>query len=216
MIERRALLEKGLPGLSLPDEPTEGDAIAALADAPRVMLTPQTDDGDEAVRWFEEFERIGLDGVIAKPADVLYVPGERVMVKVKHRRTADCVVGGYRLSKAGDGIGSLLLGLYDDAGVLHYVGHTSSFKAARRRELLDELKPLEGGTSFIGGRAPGGPSRWSGGKDVSWVSLEPTLVCEVSFDYMQGARFRHAARFLHWRPEKPPLECGFDQLPRFR
>jgi ATP-dependent DNA ligase len=216
MTARRSRLEKALEGFALPDEPTEKDAVAALADAPRVMLTPQTDDADEADRWFEEFERIGLDGVIAKPADLLYVPGERVMVKVKHRRTADCVIGGYRLSKAGDGIGSLLLGLYDDGGVLHYVGHTSSFKAAQRRELLAELKPLEGGTSFGGGRAPGGQSRWTGGKDVSWVQLEPKLVCEVSFDYMQGARFRHAARFVRWRPEKPPRECGFDQLPRFR
>jgi ATP-dependent DNA ligase len=216
MTERRSLLEKALEGFALPEEPTEKDAIAALADAPRVMLTPQTDDADEADRWFEEFERIGLDGVIAKPADLLYVPGERVMVKVKHRRTADCVIGGYRLSKAGDGIGSLLLGLYDDSGVLHYVGHTSSFKAAQRRELLAELKPLEGGTSFVGGRAPGGPSRWTGDKDVSWVPLEPSLVCEVSFDYMQGARFRHAARFVRWRPEKPPRDCSFGQLPRFR
>ena len=214
LAERRTRLEAAMPRASaIPSDATKRIAIDALFPGPRIALTPQTADADEAARWFEVFEEIGLDGVIAKRDDLLYVPGERVMVKVKHRRTADCVVGGYRLSKAGDGVGSLLLGLYQD-GVLHYVGHTSSFKAAQRRELLAELKELEGGTSFGGGRTPGGPSRWTGGRDVSWVPLEPSLVCEVSFDHMQGDRFRHAARFLRWRPEKRPQDCGFDQLPR--
>ena len=214
---RRKLLEEAMKKAnSLPDKPTKRDAIAAMYPGPKIALTPQTDDGDEAARWFDLFEEIGLDGVIAKRNDLLYVPGERVMVKVKHHRTADCVVGGYRLSKAGDGVGSLLLGLYDDAGVLHYVGHTSSFKTQERRDLLARLRELEGGASFGSGGTPGGPSRWTAGKDVSWVPLEPSLVCEVSFDFMQGDRFRHASRFLRWRPEKPPEDCGFDQLPRRR
>ncbi|HYP22392.1 MAG TPA: ATP-dependent DNA ligase, partial [Actinomycetota bacterium] len=110
------------------------------------------------------------------------------------------------------GVGSLLLGLYSADGVLHNVGHTSSFKAAERRALLEELKPLEGGTSFVGGRAPGGPSRWTGANEKTWVPLEPSLVCEVSFDHMQGERFRHAATFVRWRPEKEPRDCDFVQL----
>ena len=195
---------------------------AALQDAPpadpsrirpcKVFVTPQTADPDEAVVWFDAYEAMGLDGVIAKQSSIVYSPGQRTMVKVKHKRTADCVVGGYRLSKSGDGVGSLLLGLYDERGVLHYVGHTSSFKAAERRALLEELKPLEGGTSFVGGRAPGGPSRWTGATEKTWVPLEPSLVCEVSFDHMQGERFRHAATFVRWRPEKKPEDCDFVQL----
>jgi len=134
------------------------------------------------------------------------------MVKVKHLRDADCVVGGYRLSKTGDGVGSLLLGLYSDDGVLHYVGHTSSFKAPERRALLEQLRELEGGQSFGEGRTPGGPSRWSAGRDTSWVSVDPVLVCEVAYERLQSGRFRHSARFLRWRPDKPPAECTFDQL----
>ena len=194
---------------------TNKDVITALHPGPRVVLTPNTDDAELCARWFDEWEAIGLDGVIAKRLDLPYVPKERVMVKVKHRRTADCVVGGYRLNKTGDGIGSLLLGLYQD-GVLHYVGHTSSFKAAQKRELLAELKRYEGGESFGGGRTPGGLSRWSSGKDATWVPLEPVLVCEVSYDFLQGDRFRHAATFVRWRDDKPPEECLFDQLPRRR
>jgi ATP-dependent DNA ligase len=178
----------------------------------QVFLTPQTADPDEATIWFKGFEDLGLDGIVAKRADLHYVAGERVMLKIKHLRTADCVVGGYRLSKGGDGVGSLLLGLYDEDGTLHYIGHTSSFKAKERRELLEELKPLEGGSSFGSGRTPGGPSRWSGGKETEWVSLEPVLVCEVSYDHLQGDRFRHAARLLRWRQDKPPQECTFEQL----
>lgn len=178
----------------------------------RCFVTPQTADPAEAASWFERFEGAGLDGVVAKRADGRYVEGERVMVKVKHLRTADCVVGGYRLDKHGKSLGSLLLGLYDSDGVLHFVGHTSSFNAAQRREVLAKLRAFEGGESFAGGRAPGGPSRWSRDRDLSWVPLEPRLVCEVAFDHLQGYRFRHATRFLRWRPDKDPKECVFDQL----
>lgn len=184
---------------------------ACVKEGSRVFLTPQTADHEEAATWFERFEGAGLDGVVAKGSDLRYLPGERVMVKVKHSRTADCVVGGYRLSKSGDGIGSLLLGLHRD-GVLHHVGHTSSFTATQRREMLEALRPLEGEDSFGEGRTPGGPSRWTQGRDMSWFSLEPRLVCEVAFDHLQGARFRHATRFLRWRPDKDPEECTFDQL----
>lgn len=176
-----------------------------------VMVTPQTDDAKKAAKWFDQFEGAGLDGIIAKKSDLLYVPGQRVMVKVKHLRTADCVVGGYRLSKDGKGIGSLLLGLYGD-GNLHYVGHTSSFKAKEKREILEMLKPLEGGPSFGGGRAPGGISRWTGTKDPAWTAVKPKLVCEVAFDHMQGERFRHGATFQRWRSDKAPKDCTFDQL----
>ena len=164
--------------------------------ATQILMTPQSDDPNEAAVWLDTLEVIGLDGIIAKRRQTPYVPGERVMVKVKQRKTADCVVGGYRLSKSGDGIGSLLLGLYDDAHVLHFVGHTSSFKAAERRSLLELVRPLEGWQSFVGGRAPGGPSRWNAGRELNWVALEPRLVCEVSYDKMQGDRFRHASTFL--------------------
>lgn len=181
--------------------------------ASQVLLTPQTLEHDDAEAWFDALEKVGLDGVIAKRHDLRYCPGDRVMVKVKQLRTADCVVGGFRLSKSQDGIGSLLLGLYDDEGVLHYVGHTSSFKAAERRELLAELRRLEG-DSFGAGRAPGGPSRWRREQEAAWVSVRPERVCEVSFDKMQGDRFRHAARFLRWRPDRKPRSCTFDQLPR--
>ena len=134
------------------------------------------------------------------------------MVKVKHGRTADCVVGGYRAGKAEDTVGALLLGMYDDQGVLHHVGHTSSFKAKEKKELVDKLKPYEGGTSFGEGRTPGGPSRWSGTKDLSWTPLRPELVVEVKFDYLQGDRFRHGATFLRWRTDKNPTDCKYDQL----
>jgi len=177
-----------------------------------VYLTPQTDRLEEAVRWFEAFESIGLEGIVAKRAGDAYLPGKRAMVKVKHKRTVDCVVGGYKLGKTGDGIGALLLGLYDEAGVLHYVGHTSSFKAKERRELLAQLKPLEGDGAFGEGRSPGGQSRWSGAREQAWVSVRPELVCEVSFDRMQGDRFRHAATFMRWRTDKAPMECTIDQV----
>ncbi len=178
----------------------------------QVYLTPQTDRHEESLRWFDAFESIGLEGIVAKRAGDPYLSGKRAMVKVKHKRTADCVVGGFRLGKTGDGIGALLLGLYDRAGVLHYVGHTSSFKAKERRELLAQLRPLEGGGSFGEGRSPGGLSRWSGTRDQAWMSVRPELVCEVSFDRMQGDRFRHAATFLRWRTDKAPSECTIDQV----
>jgi ATP-dependent DNA ligase len=153
-----------------------------------------------------------LDGIVAKRADGRYVEGERVMVKVKHLRTADCVVGGYRMDKHGKTLGSLLLGLYDDAATMHFVGHTSSFNAAAKREVLAKLEPLRGEGAFGDGRMPGGPSRWTGERELAWISVRPEIVCEVSFDHLQGPRFRHAARFLRWRPDKDPAECTFDQL----
>ncbi len=177
----------------------------------QVLMTPQTGSARVAARWFERFEGAGLDGIIAKSGDLPYVAGERVMVKVKHERTADCVVGGFRRHKDG-GVGSLLLGLYDDDGVLQHVGHTSAFTVKMRRQLEEELKPLEGGQSFGEGRAPGGPSRWSRGRDMSWIPVSPVRVCEVKFDHLQGERFRHAARFLRWRPDKSPEACDFAQL----
>lgn len=176
-----------------------------------ILVTPQTDDPDLARRWFEGLEAWGLDGLIAKRTGTPYSPGKRTMVKLKHKRTADCVVGGYRLNKTGDGVGSLLLGVYRGK-TLHYVGHTSSFKAAERRSLLRQLQPLRADGGFGDGRTPGGPSRWTGGRDTAWVSLEPRLVCEVAYDHMQGDRLRHAATFIRWRDDKPPEECTFDQL----
>jgi ATP-dependent DNA ligase len=149
--------------------------------------------------------------VVAKRIELPYFEDERVMVKVKHRRTCECVVGGFRAGKTG-GVGSLLLGLYDDAGVLQYVGSTSAFKAKERRELLALVEPLVGGESFGEGRAPGGPSRWNRGKETAWTAVTPTLVCEVAFDHLQGDRFRHAAQFLKWRADKAPRECTFAQL----
>jgi ATP-dependent DNA ligase len=201
------------------DRDLEQRVMDALQPSPLIALTPQTDDASVAEFWFEVFEGAGLDGVIAKKAEQVYSPGQRVMLKIKHHRTADCVVAGYRMNKTNDGIGSLLLGLYDEDDNLHYVGHTSSFKAAERKKLLEEMKPYEGGESFGGGRAPGGPSRWTGmtGRDTSFVPLRPELVCEVHYEHLQSGRFRHAARFLRWRPDKSPTECRFDQiLPRGR
>jgi ATP-dependent DNA ligase len=177
-----------------------------------VGITPQTDDVEEASSWFERYEGAGLDGVIAKDRASTYQAGVRGWVKVKHLRTVDCVVGGYRSAVRGGGIGSLLLGLYGDDGVLHHVGHTSSFNAAERREIFDRLQPLTGGDSFGHGRTPGGPSRWARSADAAWTAVTPSLVCEVSFDHLQGDRFRHAARFLRWRPDKEPRECTYEQL----
>lgn len=175
------------------------------------FLTPQTRDTQLAAEWFEQFEGAGLDGIIAKQTHLLYHSGERVMFKIKHERTADCVIGGYRLSKQGDSVGSLLLGLYDSEGTLHFAGHTSAFKTAERKAVLAKLKPLEG-SSFGDGRTPGGPSRWNQGRDLSWIQVKPELVCEVAFDHLQGDRFRHGTRLMRWRPDKDPLECTYDQL----
>lgn len=187
----------------------------SLGKSPSIHLTPQTADPDEAASWFVRYEGAGCDGVVAKQVGQVYAPGKRTMVKIKHARTVDCVVGGYRDSKdsaVGTGIGSLLLGLYDDQGTFHFVGHTSSFTVEQRRELFEKLQPLVEDTSFGDGRTPGAPSRWSSGKDLSWTPVRPELVCEVAFERLQGQRFRHAARLLRWRMDKDPGECDFAQL----
>jgi len=197
--------------------------LLKLVEAP-VFLTPMSEDRAVALDWLERFEGAGLDGVIAKPASAPYRPGKRAMIKVKHVRTADCVVAGFRWHKLGEGlIGSLLLGLYDDQGVLQHVGVTSSFTMNMRRDLARQLAPLRANAmsrhpwrrwaeGAVAGRMPGGPSRWSAGKDLSWEPLRPTRVCEVRYDHMQGGRFRHATLFLRWRGDKRPKDCGYDQL----
>ena len=223
--DRRARLEQALAGV-----------------APPIHLTPMTRDRSVATEWLSRFEGAGLDGVIAKPELGVYEPGKRAMIKIKHARTADCVVGGFRWHKAGknERIGSLLLGLYDDRGKLHHVGVTSSFTMAMRKQLVEELAPLRehalenhpwrewaefageqsagaGEQSAVAGRRemtrmPGGQSRWSAGKDLSWEPLRVERVCEVKYDHMQGDRFRHAAVFQRWRPDKSPKDCRYDQL----
>jgi ATP-dependent DNA ligase len=206
--ERRALLEK-----------------LGKKFKPPVYVTPLTTDAKLAGEWFDHFEGAGLDGVVVKRSDQPYREDERTMVKVKHQRTADCVVAGFRWHKSGGVIGSLLLGLYDEAGTLHHVGVAGAFTMARRKELVDELAPyrdnaLEGhpwqswasAVDEAGGRMPGGLSRWSQGKDMSWEPLRPELVCEVAYEHMQGSRFRHAAHFQRWRPDRDPASCTYDQL----
>jgi len=206
------------------DRRTRLETVLATSKPP-LHLTPVTRSHEVAVDWLARFEGAGLDGVIAKYAGAPYEPGKRAMLKIKHARTADCVVAGFRWHKMGKGVvGSLLLGLYDERGRLHHVGVTSSFTMARRRELLRELEPLRkaaldehpwrdwataGETTT---RMPGGQSRWSQGKDLSWEPVRPERVCEVKYDHMQGNRFRHAAVFVRWRPDKPPFECRYDQL----
>ena len=207
-IERRAALERALAGVK-----------------PPVHVTPATRDRSVAADWFERFEGAGLDGVIAKPEQQPYSPGKRAMFKIKHARTADCVVAGFRWHKSGrDAVGSLLLGLYDDKGTLHHIGVTSSFTMAARKALVTELEPLRkdalkkhpwrewADAEASGQRMPGGHSRWSAGKDLSWEPLRIARVCEVKYDHLQGDRFRHAATFLRWRPDKPPDACRYDQL----
>lgn len=213
---RRAALEEVLAGAAAP-----------------VHLTPATADRAVAAEWFDRFEGAGLDGVVVKGVDQVYREGQRVMVKVKHERSADCVVAGFRWHKSGGVVGSLLLGLYDGGGgssgaggspgTLHHVGVTASFTAARRAELVDELAPyrmasLEGhpwagwAAAEAGGRRPGSPSRWNAGKDLGWEPLRPELVCEVAYDHLQGDRFRHATTFRRWRPDRLPESCRYDQL----
>ena len=193
-------------------EPTP-ERLGELPPGPDLRVTPWTDQLEVAERWFADEAGLGQDGIMAKRIDQPYQPGVRGWVKVKHRSTADCVVGGYRLAKDGDGVGSLLLGLHDDQGRLHYVGHTSSFRAAERRAIREALAPLEGGAGFgEDARSPGGQSRWSVGREAEWVPLDPVLVCEVSFDRVQYGRFRHAATFVRWRDDRTPASCTFDQV----
>jgi ATP-dependent DNA ligase len=213
LAERRALLE------------------GALASAkPPVHLTPATHDRAVAQDWFSRFEGAGLDGVVAKRLESMYEPGKRAMLKVKHARTADCVVAGFRWHKNGPGtmVGSLLLGLYDQAGTLHHVGICSAFSTARRKELVQELAPLrenameehpwrdwaEWSDADVppAKRMPGASSRWNRGKDLSWEPLRIERVSEVAYDHLQGDRFRHATQFVRWRPDKSPRECRYDQL----
>jgi len=215
MSERRALLEQALAGVRAP-----------------VWVTPATHDVEEAQTWFEVYEGAGLDGLIAKPMNITYQPDKRVMFKIKHERTCDCVVAGYRTHKTDDqAIGSLMLGIYDEAGSLSSVGVIGAFPAARRRELFTELQPMV--TTFdghpwnwaedlsqqftaSGARSPrkAEVSRWNNGKDLSFVPLRPELVVEVRYDYMEGTRFRHTAQFVRWRPHREPASCTFDQLER--
>ncbi|MDQ3898143.1 MAG: ATP-dependent DNA ligase, partial [Actinomycetota bacterium] len=215
--ERRATLEKALAEVR-----------------PPVHLTPATADAGVAAEWFDRFEGAGLDGVVAKPVSLPYKEDQRVMLKVKHARTADCVVAGYRVHKDGGGVGSLLLGLYDDEGTLHHVGVASSFSVVRRRELADEIAPYEdhaldghpwaawaeaeaqaaaaGGPNAGHSRMPGGQSRWNAGRNMAWEPLRPELVAEVAFDHLQGDRFRHATQFVRWRPEREARSCTYSQL----
>ena len=210
--ERRRLLEQALAG-----------------SGPPVHLTPMTTDPAVAADWFARFEGAGLDGVVAKGVDLAYVEDKRLMLKVKHDRTADCVVAGFRWHKDGGGVGSLLLGLYDEAGTLHHVGVATSFSVARRTELAAELEPyradaLEGhpwqgwaeaeAGGVDGQRQPGGPSRWNAKKDLSWEPLRIERVAEVGYDALQGDRFRHATKLVRWRPDREPASCTYAQLER--
>ncbi|EGX56408.1 ATP-dependent DNA ligase [Streptomyces zinciresistens K42] len=209
LTDRRALLATALSGVAAP-----------------VHLAPATTDVATARGWFERYEGAGLDGVIAKPLDLPYRPDERAMFKIKHERTADVVVAGYRLHKSGPVVGSLLLGLYDDRGALQHVGVSAAFTMKRRAELIEELEPLRMAdaqghpwaawseeAAHESARLPGAPSRWSGRKDLSWVPLAPERVAEVAYDHMEnGVRFRHTARFRRWRPDRTPDSCTYGQL----
>ncbi len=198
------------------------EKLLAKARTP-IHLTPATQDPDVAADWFSRFEGAGLDGVVAKPSELHYLPDKRAMAKVKHQRTADCVVAGFRTHKDGAGVGSLLLGLYDPAGTLHHVGVASGFSVARRSEFVEELAPYREnamrGHPWAGwaeaqaeGRAPGGTNRWNAGKDMTWEPLRPEAVCEVSYDHLQHDRFRHATSFVRWRPDRDPPSCTYAQL----
>ena len=176
-----------------------------------IYLSPVTRDREVAIGWLKEYRGTGLDGIVAKRLEGVYKPGERAMIKVKEQRTADCVVGGFRWGNDGKRVGSLLLGVYRGK-TLEYIGHTSGFDAAQRQELVGMLEPLRGGTSFEGGRAPGGPSRWSQDRDLAWEPLRPELVCEVAYDRLENGRFRHGVGFVRWRPDKSPKSCTLAQL----
>lgn len=176
-----------------------------------LRLSPATRDRAEAARWLRG-TGAGLDGVVAKLVDAPYTPGSRdAMIKVKPRRTADCVVGGFRYAAAGNVAGSLLLGLYGGDGLLHHVGFTSSFKTAEKAALTKKVEALKGGRGFTG-RAPGGPSRWSTERSSEWIALDPALVVEVEYDHFSQQRFRHGTKFMRWRPDKAPAQCTFDQV----
>jgi ATP-dependent DNA ligase len=203
------------------------EAVLGHARAP-IHVTPATLDRDTAADWFARFEGAGFDGVVAKPLDDSYHPGERRMLKVKHERTADCVCAGFRIHKDGKGVGSLLCGLYDDGGVLHHVGVASGLSAPVRKELLAELEPLRAGAldghpwrdwadavahaAESGQRLPGGPSRWNADKDLSWEPLRLERVVEVAYEGLMNGRFRHNGRFRRWRPDKDPADCTYAQL----
>jgi ATP-dependent DNA ligase len=222
-----AVGDEDLSGVPFRDRRARLEALLGSAPPP-LHITPATADRALAEDWFRRFEGAGLDGVMAKKASGLYEPNKRVMLKVKHDRTCDCVVGGFRWHKDGEGtlVGSLLLGLYDEAGALQHLGVTASFTADKRRELVDFLAPyreraLEGhpwkdwaGHDDGEGprRAPGMQSRWSSGKSLSWEALRPELVVEVAYDHLQGRRFRHTTQFRRWRSDKPPSACRYDQL----
>ena len=203
------------------------DALGATitGDDPRVHVTPATGDLAVARQWFTQFEGAGLDGVVAKPLDGTYQPDKRTMFKVKHARTADCVVAGFRWHKSGDVLGSLLLGLWTDDGRLQHVGVAASFPMARRKALVEELAPLRADdlsqhpwgdwadqSAHEGRRMPGAVSRWNASKDLSFVPLRPELVVEVGYDHMEGDRFRHTAQFKRWRPDRDPATCTYAQL----
>ena len=180
-------------------------------------LTPATSDFEVASSWFRDYESAGCDGIICKRADSAYLQDKRGWIKWKHRRSVDCVIGGYRLHKEGDRIGSILLGLYNPEGELHFIGHCSGFTDRDRVAILQLLEQIRTYESFGGGdntRAPGAQSRWSTERSMQWTPVEPGVVVQVSYDQLQGGRFRHATRFERWRADKPPEECTMDQLVR--
>ena len=205
--ERRSLLEKSFTSAESP-----------------IYITPTTTDNDEAQRWFTEFEGAGFDGVVAKDLGLQYQENKRVMLKIKHARTADCVVAGFRWHKSGGVVGSLLLGLFDDDGVLHHIGVTASFTMARRKELLAELEPFR--MQSLDGhpwsawakvdedsqRKPGATSRWNAKKELNWEPLRPDRVVEIAYDQLQGNRLRHTGQFRRWRDDRTPESCTYSQL----
>jgi len=198
-------------GEALHDRPLAERRVELEKRATAFTLSPQTTDRAQAQRWLERLEMIGLDGVVCKRADLAYKPGSReAVVKVKHHKTCDCVIVGYR--KNGNRVASLLLGLYADGGTLHFVGHTSGISGDLQKDLQKRLPPLVETGHLGDGRMPGGESRWSQGKDLEWVEVRPEIVCEVRYDKMESDRFRHGTRFLRFRPDKDPRQCTWDQV----
>lgn len=205
-----------LRGLPFAERRSRLLTVAEVLDHPW-SLSPSTEDVATARRWFDDFEAAGCDGVIAKKLDSPYIEGKREMIKIKHRRSVDVVVGGYREHKDGGKIGSLLLGLYTDDGQLHFIGHCSGFSDHDRVALLHQFEQLAAGESFGEGvRVPGGESRWSAGKDLAWTPVKPGVVVQVSYDQLTEGRFRHATRLERWRPDKNAEDCTMDQLERPR